>query len=238
MTATSRPSFPWLLSLLAVVLLGILLSLGVWQVQRLNWKQGLIQAAEAADKAPVLPLSEALKLEDPEFRTVLITCPGLARAPFVELRSIEAGQTGVRLVSLCREASGLTLLVDRGFMAEGLTDRPAVLAGDNMPVVLSAVLRRVPQPSRMTPQPEGLSFYGRDLPAMAKALGAEGPTLPYGVYATTSINPEIQGMISSAPPVAFSNNHLGYALTWFGLAIALIVFYAVLLRRRLKRKDN
>jgi len=238
MTATSRPSFPWLLSLLAVVLLGILLSLGVWQVQRLTWKEGLIRSAEAADKAPVLPLSEALKLEDPEFRKVLITCAGLARASYVELRSIEAGQTGVRLVSLCHEVSGSTLLVDRGFMAEGMTARPVIKTDDTMPVVLTAVLRHVPSPSSMTPQPEGLSFYGRDLPAMAKALGAEGPILPYGVYATTSINPEIEGMISSAPPVAFSNNHLGYALTWFGLAIALIVFYAVLLRRRLKRKDN
>ena len=37
----------------------------------------------------------------------------------------------------------------------------------------------------------------------------------------------------SAPPAAFSNNHLGYALTWFGLALALVGFYIVLLRRKL-----
>lgn len=238
MTAKTRPSFPWLLSLLALVLLVVLVGLGTWQVQRLAWKEGLIRAAEAAEQAPVLPLSQALALPDPEFRKVLITCPGLARAPYAELRSIEAGQTGVRLVSLCREASGQSLLVDRGFLAEGLSARPQIKAEDTMPVVLTAVLRRVPAPSSMTPPPEGLHFYGRDLPAMAKALGAMAGVLPYGVYATSNINPEVQGVVSSAPPVAFSNNHLGYALTWFGLAIALIVFYAVLLRRRLKLKDN
>ena len=42
----------------------------------------------------------------------------------------------------------------------------------------------------------------------------------------------------SAPPAAFTNNHLGYALTWFGLAVALIAFYGALLRRRMTRKDT
>lgn len=237
MTAKMRPSFPWLLSLLALVLLAVLLGLGLWQAQRLTWKEGLIRAAEAADQAPVLSLGDALALNDPEFRKVMITCRGLARAPFVELQSIEVGQTGQRLISICNEISGQTLLVDRGFVPDHETARPQVSTGDTMPAVVTAVLRRVPAPSSMTPPPEGLHFYGRDQAAMAKALGVEGEILPYGVYATNSINPEVQAMVSSAPPVAFSNNHLGYALTWFGLAIALIVFYAVLLRRRLRAKE-
>lgn len=238
MTARSRPSFPWILSLLALLFFCVLIALGVWQMKRLAWKEGLIRAAERAATAPVLPLSDALKLGEIEFRRVLITCPGLGRAPFVELQTIEAGQVGVRLVSLCREVSGLTLLVDRGFIPDGLAARPEVVAGDTLPAVATAVLRQVPAPSGMTPPPEGLRFYGRDIPAMAKALGGEGEVLPLGVYATTPVNPEVSGMTASAPPAAFSNNHLGYALTWFGLAIALIVFYAVLLRRRLRAKDN
>ena len=75
-------------------------------------------------------------------------------------------------------------------------------------------------------------FYGRDNAAMARALGIEGPVEARTLYALTSSNPEWPALKPSAPPAAFSNNHLGYALTWFGLAIALVVFYAALLLRR------
>jgi surfeit locus 1 family protein len=84
----------------------------------------------------------------------------------------------------------------------------------------------------LTPPPSGKIFYGRDRAAMAEALGVTGAVSPYTVYATTSANPELTGLRPVAPPAAFSNNHLGYALTWFGLAIVLVVFYAALLLRR------
>ena len=58
------------------------------------------------------------------------------------------------------------------------------------------------------------------------------------IFATTSTNPDWAALKPSAPPAAFTNNHLGYALTWFGLAAALIAFYVVLLRRRMTRKDT
>ena len=46
-----------------------------------------------------------------------------------------------------------------------------------------------------------------------------------------STNPEWQALQPSAPPAAFANNHLGYAITWFGLALALVGVYVALLRR-------
>lgn len=236
---SARPRFPWLLSLLSLVLLVILIALGVWQVQRLAWKEGLIASAEAAKGAPVRPLAEVLALPDPEFRSVLATCPGLARAPFVELQTIEAKQMAVRLVSVCHEAtSGTILLVDRGVLLAEVSQRPEVTPGDTMPVVVSGVLRRVTKPGRMTPAPEGHHFYGRDTKAMAKVLGETGLVSDFTLFATQSANPELPALQPSVPPVAFANNHLGYALTWFGLAIALIVFYAVLLRRRLSLKES
>ena len=72
MTVAARPRFPIILTLLAVVLLGVLLALGTWQVQRMQWKEGLIASAEAAAGQPPLPLAAALKLEDPEFRRVIL----------------------------------------------------------------------------------------------------------------------------------------------------------------------
>ena len=239
MTSAARPRFPVVLTVLAVLLLGVLLALGVWQVQRMQWKEGLMDGAEAAAGQPPLPLAEALKLENPEFRRVLLACRGLAAASFVELQSIENGDAGVRLVSACRpEGVEATLLVDRGFVSAEISARPSVKAADTMPVVITGVLRRAPAPSALTPPPAEGRFYGRDAEAMARALKVVGPVSPFTVFATTSTNPDWQALKPSAPPAAFTNNHLGYALTWFGLAVALIAFYAVLLRRRMTRKDT
>ena len=234
----ARPRFPVVLTVLALVLLGVLLTLGVWQVQRMQWKEGLIAGAEQAADKPPLPLAEALKVENPEFRRVILTCRGLAAAPFVELQSIEDSNAGVRLVSACAAEGGPTLLVDRGFVAAEVPARPPVNAADTMPVVITGVLRRAPAPSALTPPPAEGRFYGRDAEAMARVLKIEGPISPFTVFATTSTNPDWLALKPSAPPAAFSNNHLGYALTWFGLAAALIAFYGVLLRRRMTRKDT
>lgn len=238
MTAAVRPRFPVVLTILAVALLGVLLALGVWQVQRMQWKEGLMDGAEAAAGLPPLPLAEALKVDNPEFRRVILTCRGLGAAPYVELQSIENSDAGVRLVSACRpEGMEETLLVDRGFVPADISARPTVNADDTMPVVITGVLRRAPAPSALTPPPAQGRFYGRDAEAMARALKVEGPISPFTVFATTSTNPDWAALRPSAPPAAFTNNHLGYALTWFGLAAALIAFYVVLLRRRMTRKD-
>jgi surfeit locus 1 family protein len=79
---------------------------------------------------------------------------------------------------------------------------------------------------------EGRRFYARDNASMARVLGVEGPVAPWTLFALTSSNPEWQALQPSAPPPAFSNNHLGYALTWFGLALALAATYIALLRRK------
>ncbi len=238
MTVVTRPRFPFVLTILAVALLGVLLALGVWQVQRMQWKEGLMDGAEAAAGLPPLPLAEAFKVDNPEFRRVILTCRGLGAAPYVELQSIENSDAGVRLVSACRpEGMEETLLVDRGFVPADISARPTVNADDTMPVVITGVLRRAPAPSALTPPPAQGRFYGRDAEAMARALKVEGPISPFTVFATTSTNPDWAALKPSAPPAAFTNNHLGYALTWFGLAAALIAFYVVLLRRRMTRKD-
>jgi len=123
--------------------------------------------------------------------------------------------------------------VDRGFVPAGVSARPRVLAS-TLPLALVVELRRSPAPSGLTPAPSGGRFYGRDNPALATAL-AVGPPSEYTLFALTSPNPEQGALVASAPPAAFSNNHLGYALTWFGLALALLAFYLVGLVRRFRR---
>jgi surfeit locus 1 family protein len=229
----TRKSFPWLLIALVVPALAVLIGLGVWQSQRLVWKTDLIGRAEAALALPPRPLDEVLAAPDPEFRKALVLCRGLPTAPFVELRSIQEGEPGFRLISACvPEGSGQTFLVDRGFIPERVAERPRV-APSTLPLSLTVELRRTPTQGGMTPAAEGRVFYGRDNAAMAQALGAASSS-EFTLYALVTPNPEIPALIASAPPAAFSNNHLGYALTWFGLALGLVGVSAAFLFRRLR----
>ena len=235
--------FPWILTVLAALALGLLIGLGVWQVERLQWKMGLMDAADAAAAKPPAPLVEVLAevmaegrgQGDLEFRKALMVCRGLATAPYVELQTIYDGRPGVRLISACKpEGQDFSLLIDRGFVPEEVSARPRVTES-TLPLVLVGEFRTFSKPNAMTPAPRNDRFYGRDTEAMAKALKVTGPVRPEAVYAITQTNPEIETLTPSAPPAAFSNNHFGYALTWFGLAIVLAGFYVALLRRRLKK---
>ena len=226
--------FPWVLTIASIVAFAILITLGVWQVQRLQWKEGLIARAEAVAETPPAAPSDVLDADNPEFSRVALTCPGLATAPFVELQTIHEGGAGVRLISACRHAGyPQTLLVDRGFVADSISARPPVSVSDE-PVRLVAQVRATPAPGPMALAAEGRRFFARDNAAMARVLGVDGPTAPWTLFALDSSNPEWQALQPSAPPAAFANNHLGYAITWFGLALALAGVYIALLRRKLR----
>lgn len=222
----ARTRFPWVLTAASLLALAVLVSLGMWQVQRLQWKQDLLARAEAAADLPPVSLEVLAGLPDPEFRSGILNCD-FQNQPHVELQSIQDGAVGVRLISSCDG-----WLVDLGFVPETVSARPA-----QQPAAIPAITaraRRVEPPGAFAPPPEGNRFYARDTEAMSRALGIEGPVRPYVLFATGSAWPGWEALNPSPPPAAFSNNHLGYALTWFGLALALVGFYIALLRRKLK----
>ena len=232
--AEPRARFPWGLTVAAALLFLLLVGLGVWQVQRLQWKEALIADAAPAAALPPAPPAEVFASASPEFRKVVLTCPGLSTAPYVELQSIHGGQAGVRLISACRDPQHAeVLLVDRGFVADTISARPPVAASDE-PARLVAEVRATPAPGPMAVAARDRHFFARDNAAMAAALSVDGPVSPWTLFALDSSNPDWAALQPSAPPAAFSNNHLGYALTWFGLALALVGFYVALLRRKLK----
>lgn len=235
MTTSSEPAagrrFPWGLTAVVAVSLVILLGLGTWQVRRLQWKLDLIAAAEAAQARPPAPLAEVLAEPDPEFRRAVVDCPALGSAPFVELQTLHEGRPGVRLISACPVGDGRTLLVDRGFVDDAVSARPPESA-DTGPVRVTGVLRRAgPTNAFAAAAADGRRFLGRDVAAMAAALGATDPA-PLFLMAETSSNPEWAALVPAVPPPAFSNNHLGYAITWYGLAAALVGVWLAFLRRR------
>ena len=235
------PRFPVGLTVATAIALAILLALGSWQVQRLKWKTELLDQIAALKAAPPRLLEPALNdiSEDRpiDFTRVRAVCPGLAAAPYIELYAIKEGQAGSRLISACPVESRRfrTLLVDRGFVADTISARPAVNPADRTPVEITGVLRTVEKPSLMAPknQPEAGRWFTRDVPAMAKALGAPQPA-PVFLFAENAANPGFRALEPTPVPADIPNRHLEYALTWFGLAAALVGVYAALLVRRRK----
>lgn len=241
--------FPVGLTVSAAIALVILVSLGVWQVQRLAWKTDMLARIEKVQHAAAQPLGPVLAQaqagEDVEFTRVTVACPGLSKAAFEQIYSVIEGQGGVRLVSACRIADrGYDgVLVDRGFVADNISARPPVTE-DATPLTITGVLRKgdkkparegaaIGEGGAAPPAGAAQVWYGRDLTALAKALKLTKPA-PYFVMAETSTNPEF-GALKAAPiPTDIPNNHLSYAITWFGLAAALVGVYAALLWRRLQ----
>jgi surfeit locus 1 family protein len=235
-----RRRLPIGLTIATLIGLAILVALGTWQLQRLAWKRHLLariaalQAAPAQDLEPVL--GRLAHGEDVDFTRVVVRCPGLASAPFLELYALKDGQAGSRLISACRAPSQAyrTILVDRGFVADTISARPAVDPADPAPVEVTGVLRKPDARNRFAPPNRPQRWFSRDIPAMAAALGAPSPA-PVFLFAETSTNPLWKALVPAAVPAEISNRHLEYALTWYGLAAALLGVYAAMLLKR--RKD-
>lgn len=233
--------FPVGLTVATLAALAILIWLGVWQLQRLKWKEGVLAHVAALQTAPAQPLGPVLDAaargRDVDFTRVRVTCPGLASAPFLALYGLHGGVAGWRLVSACpvESASYRSILVDRGFVADSEAARPPVNAADLSPVTITGVLRKPDRASVFTPanRADQNRWFSRDVPAMARTLHAAQPA-PIFLFAETSSNPGFAPLVPAPLPGEIPNRHLEYALTWFGLAAALVGVYAAVLARRRK----
>jgi surfeit locus 1 family protein len=135
--------------------------------------------------------------------------------------------------------------VDRGYVLQTISSRPAVIPGDSYPFKVTGFLispiRELTRPTGkvefdkpLPPVAPGSKLWmNRDLPGMAAALGIRDPA-PYFLAAENSTNPDWQALRPGLPPVIISNNHLQYAFTWFALAGVLAAIYAAMLKKRLK----
>lgn len=241
MTDKAPRRLPIGLTLSVLVALGVLIALGAWQLQRLAWKQDLLVRVAALQSAPardLAPLLEKVKSgEDLEYARARVVCAGLASAPYLEVYGVRAGQAGVRLVSACplEGAAYGSILVDRGFVADTISSRPPVDPRAAAPVEVVGVFRAPEKPSFVTPPNDVAAnhWYSRDIAAMAAQLKAPAPA-PLFLMAETPTNPEWKALVPAPLPAEITNRHLEYALTWFGLAAALVGVYAAVLWRRWK----
>ncbi len=213
--------------------MALLVALGVWQVQRLHWKTALLQRIAALQVAPAEPLTVVLNRvaygRPVNFARVVTSCEGLGEHE-AHLYGLRADGPGWREVSACRLASGPygSILVDMGFSHKGGVQPPqgepvTLAAGAMITGVLRAPEPRpwfaslvAPPPARRGPAGE---FFARDVPALAAAVDAPRPAPVMLLLEKPSAGP---GLIPAPLPTGIENNHLGYAVTWFGLAAALV----------------
>ena len=215
----------------------ILIGLGIWQVQRLHWKEGLLARIASLQSASPQALDGVLRraANDPDIDYVRVraTCPDIETAPYLRLYSVKDGYAGWRIIAACPLTGGSygAILVDRGF----LDQRLKLTVGQTISTPIVGILRRGDTRNFVTPRndPAQNLWYGRDIAAMARALGVSKPAPTYLMLEQPA--PPPGGPVIAPLPSDIPNNHLQYAITWFGLALALAGVYAASLWRKRPR---
>ncbi|HWB48309.1 MAG TPA: SURF1 family protein [Stellaceae bacterium] len=219
----------------------ILIGLGVWQVQRLSWKEGLIaQRAAAVAAPPVAPPPTLAAARGLEFHRIVAEGVLQNGKELYLAASSEGGGAGYQIITPLVMTDGRTMFVNRGFVPTELKDPAKRAAGEPAGQQRVVGLLRLPpaaKPSFFLPDNRpGLNlWFWVDLPAMARAAGVAAP-VPFYVDADKTPNPGgwPKGGVTR---LALPNDHLQYAITWFSLAAALIVIY-VLYHRRDASSEN
>jgi surfeit locus 1 family protein len=221
--------------LIVLVCFCCLVGLGLWQLQRLDWKERLLaQLAEGLAK-PAAAWSNGDSF--PEFTHVTLTGGTLQQSPALKLygRTVD-GIGGVHVLALYRPLSGKPILVDRGFLPMPVDEDRVALPGNGD---IDGIVRAPSDKAwfEFANKPDVNQWYWIDLPAMAKALGADSlaPIYVEALKPTAAENaplPTGDRLASNLP-----NNHLQYAITWFSLACALALMYAIWLLRSTRRNS-
>jgi surfeit locus 1 family protein len=209
----------------------ILLALGIWQVQRLHWKEGLIAQRDAAvTAAPIAPPQTLAEARGLEFHHVVAEGIFDNDKELFLAASSDNGESGYQVVTPLRMSDGRTMFVNRGFIPLELKDRAKRATGELTGTQRVIGLLRVPpdkKPTFFLPdnRPDLNLWFWVDLPSMAHQDGI-ADLVPFYVDADKTPNPGgwPKGGITR---LDLPNDHLQYAITWFSLAIALIVIYVI-----------
>lgn len=202
----------------------ILCSLGTWQVFRLAEKNKMIAALDARMQAEPITLAMALersaKGEDIEY--LKVTTEGRSD-PAHALRKITSfvGKPGWEIIVPFTSTDGVFVLVDAGATPDV---QIATASADNE--AITGLIREHHQGRGFFDNDNdeaANTWYWWDLPAMQAAAGApaEARIAPF-VLQRLPTGENTTPPFARKPKVDLSNNHLGYAITWFGLAAALL----------------
>jgi surfeit locus 1 family protein len=240
-----RTSGPLRLTAFTLAGLAVLIGLGVWQLQRLAWKEGLIARIEARAERKPMSLERAIALTREGANPCYYRVRAEGRFHHRRERYLYAlsldGKAGWHVITPLETVDGTVVLVDRGFVPDTLRDPSSRALGQIEEVVTVTGLVRTPEaPSIFIPDndPEANLWFSRDLRAVAHSMFPGGTTevAPFFLEAEAS---DVPGgwPEGGQTRLSLTNNHLQYALTWFGLALCLVVVYAVFVFGQYRGKD-
>lgn len=234
--------------------LALLIGLGTWQLQRKAWKDALLgQLREQTGRVPAAysswlarnksktQPSEGDPISADLFAPVVVE-GRFRHADEVYVFTSRRGQPGYLVFTPFEEKSGKTVLVNRGFVPEHLRERgKRLLEIAKKDVEVRGFIRAPERSGWFTPEPDidKRIWYIADLQAMAERTKVAAETTHF-VEADDTPNPggwpngrDAQELLSAIP-----NKHIGYALTWFGLAVALCIVFGFFVRNQFRRSAS
>ena len=232
--------------LFALTAVAAFLTLGSWQIQRKAWKENLIKTMnERISAAPIeLPARAVwpqLDATEDEFRHVRFSATFVPVAGAIVYAGAPASHSGTPeagywALAMARVASGDKIVINRGFVPDARTD---VVNGAAPPgeIAVLGVMRWPQAPNYFTPKddPDHNLWFARDHLAIAAGKGW-GDVAPFYVDLQSPAPPG--GLPSpGTPTVQLRNEHLQYAITWYGLAavVSIMFGYWLATHRRAKR---
>jgi len=223
--------------------LALLIGLGVWQLKRLAWKEGLIAEIETRAKGEPIPLQDAIAVSregrDPSYYRVRVD-GRFDNAKELYLYSVAEERVGWHVITPLTSPDGTVVLVDRGFVPDALRD-PAKRAEGEIegPVTVTGLARTPEIHGAFVPDNEVAAnrWFWRDLAGMTHALYSAGApaVAPFFLEAEKT---DVPGgwPEGGQTHLELPNNHLQYAITWFLLAGALVVVYLIYVRGAYRRE--
>jgi surfeit locus 1 family protein len=215
-----------------ILLAAALAALGTWQVERLAWKRDLIARVDQRVHAPPVPAParadwNKVNATDDEYRRV--TAVGtLANDKETLVYASTMLGPGYWVMAPLTLADGTSILVNRGFVPTDRRDQASRREGElSGPIEITGLLRMTEPKGSLLQSNDAATdrWYSRDIAAIAEKRGVSAAA-PYFIDADASANPG--GLpVGGLTIIEFPNNHLVYAITWYGLAamvLALLVF--------------
>ena len=229
-----------------------LVALGNWQVQRLYWKRDLIAAVTERPKLPPIAAPGPESWSDFDFDRYDY------RAVFLEGRYREGevhvftalsqpngqyGGQGFWIMAPFETVDGWTVMVNRGFVPGSKKDpasRPEADAAAD-PARVVGLVRRAGVANDFTPENNlaDNQWYVRDPVAIGRHLGVAANRLaPYSVDLVAAMTPSTGLPQAGETRMSFTNSHLQYAVTWYGLALALVGVYGAFIWSNWRRRAD
>lgn len=236
---------------LTLAALAVLVSLGDWQLRRLSWKEDLIARVAERPSGPVDDVPSrsdwpGLDLADAEYRPYRLSGHFLHDSEALVFTSLsdprgEFGGPGYWVVTPFALATGGTVLVNRGFAPQGRHlpgERGEDLSAEETTVV--GLLRPDEARHLFLPadRPDQNLFYAREIAAIAAAKRLPQPVAPFTIDLLAGETPAGGLPQAGETRMTFSNNHLQYAVTWYGLAAALLAVFAAFAFQRLRERPD